>query len=197
MTGTLYVVGRKAKRYNHFAIFIKLNIYLPYGPAIPPVINTQEKRKLMFIQKRVCECLQQFSSPLPQTGKAQCEWINWGTPTQQNTTQQQKGTRLLLRATIWMHLKCIFLCENSRSGKRRPGVRDKRVQRRVWPPRRSTGSWACVELGGCTWSCRARTMWATRRESWHRQSSEEPTRWRGEPEMEYRLGQSNLATSPK
>lgn len=93
----------------------------------------------MFIQKRVSECLQQFNSPLPQTGTAQCEWINWGTPTQQNTTQQQKGTRLLFHATIWMHLKCIFLCENSRSGNGRPGARDKRVQRRVWPPRRNTG----------------------------------------------------------
>lgn len=38
------------------------------------------------------------------------------------------------------------------------------------------GSWGCVELRWCTGNCRAHSLRATHRESYHRQSCEGPTR---------------------
>ena len=45
------------------------------------------------------------------------EWMNCGTPTLWNTTQQWKRNELLIHTTTWMNLRCSMLCERSQSQK--------------------------------------------------------------------------------
>jgi hypothetical protein len=58
-TEFLFIAGGKVKFYSHFGwqFLTKLNLFLPYNPAIVSFVFNQKNWKLMFTQKTKHRCL--------------------------------------------------------------------------------------------------------------------------------------------